>query len=344
MQSITVTCPVCHVRVPENSVTCPDCGRNLAALIHLARRSAILYNEGLRLARDGDFAKAANRLEQACELDPEDSRARSLLGKVYSQSGRTKEARSAWEYVLQKRSDDETALAGLDMLTKSAQAATSAIRRDKRRASIRRLALIGIPAAAFLAGVGAMFIFSSVEAPQTAAKGKSAGAAVASGPQSATTTVPEATVTRAIPSPTVAPQATAGPTVTAPTAPTPMRQSPTATPYPNLRPAVIAALSKVETAGTLSITVTQDASVIQLTGSASSAFARYRVESAAAAVPGVGQVVMNVTLLYPVVSGDSLWAIAEAVSGKPDYWKEIASANGLEAPYVLQPGIQLRLP
>lgn len=47
---------------------------------------------------------------------------------------------------------------------------------------------------------------------------------------------------------------------------------------------------------------------------------------------------------YTVVPGDSLWDIAAAHLGNATRWGEIASLNGISAPYIIHPGEVLTLP
>ncbi len=46
-----------------------------------------------------------------------------------------------------------------------------------------------------------------------------------------------------------------------------------------------------------------------------------------------------------VVKGDSLWKIAEDITGDGNKWHEIANLNpGLDKDYVIQPGQKLNIP
>jgi len=49
-------------------------------------------------------------------------------------------------------------------------------------------------------------------------------------------------------------------------------------------------------------------------------------------------------MTYVVKSGDSLSAIARDELGNIDLWQSIAKLNGINAPYVIQPGQILELP
>jgi len=118
-------------------------------------------------------------------------------------------------------------------------------------------------------------------------------------------------------------------------------------PAPDLRGAVEAALAQVTGLGPLDVAVVQEGDTVRLAGHVSSLYARYAVESAARAVPGVGALdltQLRIVGTYVVQAGDSLSAIAAAVYGAADAWPALANANRIEPPYSLRVGQVLEVP
>jgi len=100
MPESTIECPSCGGAVPEGTTICPDCHEDLAPLVHLEYKHAILYNEALASARTGDLANAQRALEAAIQLQTGFGRAHRLLIKVLANAGRWEDANGAVERAL----------------------------------------------------------------------------------------------------------------------------------------------------------------------------------------------------------------------------------------------------
>ena len=142
--------------------------------------------------------------------------------------------------------------------------------------------------------------------------------------------------------PTIIPT-TAPATKPAPTA----APAPTAIPVPDLVIGVKNALKGNTALVGIPITVEQRGLTIDLVGVIPSLRLRYLAETTAAGVPGVANIsTQRLTLsnTYAVKAGEGVWDIASKVYGSPLFWRTIAKANALEAPYVLHIGQILILP
>ena len=372
MSTSRVTCPVCRVSLPPDSTICPDCGEDLATLVHLHRKSAILYNSGLGSALTGDLARAIRMLEESIEVDGRPVDALCLLGKLYARQDRLADARAVWERGVSidpEHAETKACLARLGQVEanrddqarwqQERQAEQIAI--EKRRESRARLrhTAVGV-ASGVAAGVIAALLWqvtgvgiASPSVPATtigSALASPSPAVVASAPTQVLET-PTTILTRATesqPTATSAGQSSvshvSSPTPTASSV-KPMVSSPTATPLPDLRQPVKAALGSDP--DLVTITVQQDGSTIRLLGSVPSLLARYRAEQKAKSVDGVGIVdlqSLQVAQLHRVRRGDTLWEVSIQVYGSPDRWQSIAEANHLVDPDSIKEGQTLVIP
>lgn len=95
MSDIRVTCPQCRLDALPDTLHCPGCQEDLAALAHLLHRGRISYNAGLTHAREGDHTQARAALERAVQEEPDLAPAWLLLGKVASHQGDASRAQEA---------------------------------------------------------------------------------------------------------------------------------------------------------------------------------------------------------------------------------------------------------
>ncbi|MFJ1702566.1 hypothetical protein [Kitasatospora sp. NPDC088346] len=84
---IEVPCPQCAVPADQESLRCPSCREDLAALVRLRYAGRIDYNEALALARAGDGASALVLLRRAVAAEPELRPARALLAELSARAG-----------------------------------------------------------------------------------------------------------------------------------------------------------------------------------------------------------------------------------------------------------------
>ena len=136
-----VVCPVCHIPLDDRSAKCPDCGEDLTALVYLARRADILYNEVLGAAQAGQVDDAVRILEESLRIQ-RGAAALVLLGKLYARKGLRAQARSAWAEALQIHPGDAAAESGLAYLSRleseEAAAATEAAGRAESQQTLVR--------------------------------------------------------------------------------------------------------------------------------------------------------------------------------------------------------------
>jgi nucleoid-associated protein YgaU len=350
----TVTCPVCHVCVPAGSTVCPDCGQDLAALVQSARKADVLFNQALALAKAEQWASAQARLTQALEIDSQHVEARHLLARIHARAGHAVEARAEWQHVLTLSPDHAGAQAGLAWLDKAAQsaAATAAVaaKRNAQTESKQRWRAIAGTGFAFAAGIALMTLLMqpTVHATPTAVAAVPATVIVerlivaTPTPAAATdvpaTIVPTKAPTEAPKEPAPTPMTTLVPTQLPAPSPTP--------PSPDLIAAVKERIAGQPELQGLNIVVEQDGSDIVLSGSMPSLLAKYLAEEASADTPGVARIIskLQLTNVHVVQRGENLWDIASAVYGSPRYWRTIAKANRLRAPFRVFAGQRLILP
>jgi tetratricopeptide (TPR) repeat protein len=103
---VTLICPICGGRVPDDSTVCPDCHEDLAGLAGMERRHAILYNEALALARQDRLAEARDKLIAALTLEPGFCQGHALLAKVHAHRTEWPEAQARIEQALALAPDD----------------------------------------------------------------------------------------------------------------------------------------------------------------------------------------------------------------------------------------------
>ncbi|MEV4616168.1 hypothetical protein AB0K43_26770 [Kitasatospora sp. NPDC049258] len=89
---IEVPCPQCAVPADRDSLRCPSCREDLAALVRLRYAGRIDYNEALALARAGDDPSALVLLRRALAAEPDLHPAQRLLARISARSGTTEEA------------------------------------------------------------------------------------------------------------------------------------------------------------------------------------------------------------------------------------------------------------
>ncbi len=344
-----VRCPVCSIGLPANTAVCPDCGSDLAVLVHLSNRAIVLRNAGLRHAKEGDFVRASRVLEQAHEADPGNTDIEHLLAKVYFRLTRIEDAERLWRPIVDRNKEHAGAAEGLRLVdqTKTARTATEAARlRGVRWRSFAILA-VAVGSALFI-GFLAPFALRLQSSDQAAVAGRldltqSAPATIAAVPA-----LPAATATVLNPSatPTTASSPTAVPSPTEqPRQPT-LAASPTPTLLPrDWRQDVQARLEASEEVRGFGIDVGQERETAILSGTVPSLWIRFRAEQIASNVTGPGRLRNELALSnqYVVASGDTLWDVATKVYGSPGFWPVLASLNRLTEPYIVIPGQVLRL-
>lgn len=110
---------------------------------------------------------------------------------------------------------------------------------------------------------------------------------------------------------------------------------------------VITALRSNDLFDRYSLSVNQQAGIIQIAGEVPSLPIRFQLETLVRSVPGVQWVdIGNLTIAktYTVSPGDSLWTIAQKQYGDPSYWKIIAKANGITSNTSIRTGQKVALP
>ncbi|HSA53970.1 MAG TPA: hypothetical protein VLH10_28150 [Yinghuangia sp.] len=65
-----VVCPVCRVEADAESLQCPECAEDLAALAHLAYAGRMHYNTALEHARNGEWEAARDAVGAALAHEP----------------------------------------------------------------------------------------------------------------------------------------------------------------------------------------------------------------------------------------------------------------------------------
>ncbi|MEW1909084.1 hypothetical protein AB0442_11555 [Kitasatospora sp. NPDC085895] len=84
---IEVPCPQCAVPADAESLRCPSCREDLAALVRLRYAGRIDYNEALEHVRAGEDAAARVLLQRAVAQEPGLRPALDLLAEVTARLG-----------------------------------------------------------------------------------------------------------------------------------------------------------------------------------------------------------------------------------------------------------------
>lgn len=351
MAGKSVVCPVCHVALPADSTICPDCGEDLAALVHLQLRSTILYNKALALNQVGDHDSATGALLESIAADGRNTSAMLVLGKIYAQTGRTAEARAIWEKARSLAPEDarlDTCLASLPTPDDHrGEPASTPIPIAPSRPGRSPWLAFAASAGTLLLGAVVVFLLPWMginwgPAASLPANPNVVVAAASPSPTATSSPVPTVATPTAVPSPTAS---AVLPAASATATPTPLSLVEPVT--PDLLPAASTALQGNEQLQGLQITAKQEGSTIRLSGEVPDLATRYLVERTVRGVAGVELVDtagLTITRVYVVESGDSLWSIALAVYDQPERWLDIAEKNGLRAPYRLTIGQRLTLP
>ena len=118
-------CPNCNGNVPDDTVICPDCQENLAALLHVEQLAAIQYNQALALAKEGDLEKARTVLAAAAERAPDSAQVQRLMAKVCANLGEWDAALAAAQRLRELAPEDDTAQSLADRVEAEAEGAAS---------------------------------------------------------------------------------------------------------------------------------------------------------------------------------------------------------------------------
>jgi outer membrane protein OmpA-like peptidoglycan-associated protein len=159
-----VRCPLCRLE-PDETSRCPDCGQDLAPLVHVAALPALSYNRALEQAAAGDDDGAAGSLRLALQEDEGFAEAWTVLGKIHARNGRTEEARSAWKRALdvvpghQAAQEALAALAAVEAARADDAAAAGAAQAQADQQARRRSRLRKV-----LAAVGALLVVALLTA------------------------------------------------------------------------------------------------------------------------------------------------------------------------------------
>jgi tetratricopeptide (TPR) repeat protein len=122
----TLICPTCGGCVPDDSTVCPDCHEDLAGLVQVERRHAILYNEALALARENRLSEARDRLIAALTLRPDFGQGHALLAKVHAHCAEWPQAQARIQQALKLAPDDEGLIALAEEIEAEARRAQAA--------------------------------------------------------------------------------------------------------------------------------------------------------------------------------------------------------------------------
>lgn len=109
-----LNCPVDNTPIKlDKKMVCGHCGEDLASLGRLDELPLAYYNEGLRLAREGQWEEALQKLAAAAELKKGFARPLLVMGKIYAQKGLLPEAIHYWERFLEVEPDNQAAQQGI---------------------------------------------------------------------------------------------------------------------------------------------------------------------------------------------------------------------------------------
>lgn len=333
-----LVCPVCNHNHSTGGTVCAACGADLAPLIYLSAQSTLDYNEGLRLARAGEFAEAIGPLQKAASSDPDNPQIWVVLGKVFAQLGLLEPARKALHRAQLLNPNNEevsTSLVHLAQL-EQAQSTTTATVQPKLSAgrNVRGWSLFATFLAGSLAAIAVLQIilpglrFTQVAVVPLTTPTVSGNEGMTLPP---TTLIPSTatTIATSTPIPTPLPPTTV----------------PTAIVGIDLKETVETALRRDARFSQLVARV--DGETVYIEGVVTDVRARFQAEQLVRNVPGVRFVELGGLRLartYTVMPGDTLRLIAQQIYGSEAFWPDIARENNLSTPYIIRTGQVLILP
>jgi thioredoxin-like negative regulator of GroEL len=111
-------CPAqtCRSENDIENTTCVSCGIPLREYFRLYLYPAHLFNQGLKKAREGQFAQARDLFAAVVHWCPTDCQARNALAATCLELRDTQQARCQWEEVINLSSKDDFARQGLAVL------------------------------------------------------------------------------------------------------------------------------------------------------------------------------------------------------------------------------------
>lgn len=142
-----LTCPgsTCQADNDVYRETCVQCGLPLYGYVRLSIYPALLFNQGLSAAREGQFRRARDLFAALVYWCPVDLEARNALAMACYALGDSEDARHQWETVLAQVPTDALATQGLAALTNTAKqpetngaVQTAKLRPKKHRRSKKR--------------------------------------------------------------------------------------------------------------------------------------------------------------------------------------------------------------
>jgi hypothetical protein len=119
-----IVCPVadCGTENHASAEVCVGCLTVLAGYGRLTMHPQVLFNQGLRAARAGDYAAARERFAAVVLWQPHDLRTRNAYALACLEACDPRAARRAWEEVLARAPGDPLAVRGMAALTRAARA------------------------------------------------------------------------------------------------------------------------------------------------------------------------------------------------------------------------------
>ncbi len=113
-----VVCPEssCRKENEASASECVRCGTPLQSYVQLLNHPAHLFNQGLGVARNGEFERARDLFAAVVYWCPKDLEARNALAMACLESRDLLEAKRQWELVLAQAPTDRLALRGLSQI------------------------------------------------------------------------------------------------------------------------------------------------------------------------------------------------------------------------------------
>jgi hypothetical protein len=117
----TIVCPVadCGTENHASAEVCVGCLTPLSGYGRLTMHPQVLFNQGLRAARVGDYATARECFAAVVLWQPHDLRTRNAYALACLDARDRRAARRAWEEVLARAPGDPLAVRGMATLTRA---------------------------------------------------------------------------------------------------------------------------------------------------------------------------------------------------------------------------------
>lgn len=147
-----VDCPVSETKNVKERI-CPQCDTDLTPLHRLKELPKVYYIKGIKLAEQGNLDRAIENLMTAISLNPDSAETYIAVGNIYVRKGLHADALVQFEKALKIDSGNEEAKKAKERSEEERARLKETQFKQTRKFALYKKLLIGVPVAAFLAGL-----------------------------------------------------------------------------------------------------------------------------------------------------------------------------------------------